>query len=177
MCVLVVPVVLKLTPELAGILLSPEEFDTIEDCDELYNYELVHGVLVVAPPPDIGEREPNEQLGHLLRSYKDQHPQGAALNLTVSEHSIRTPDSRRRADRVIWTGLGRIPDTRRDQPTIAIEFVSASRRDFLRDYVLVFYQFEWHSAADFGDAKWYAKTNSRTARPDHRPSVSDSRSN
>jgi hypothetical protein len=42
---------------------------------------------------------------------------------------------------------------------------------------LVFYQFEWHSAADFGDAKWYAKTNSRSARPDHRPSVSDSRSN
>ena len=109
MCVLVAPVVLKLTPELAGILLSPEEFDTIEDCDELYNYELVHGVLVVAPPPDIGEREPNEQLGHLLRSYQDQHPQGATLNLTVSEHSIRTPDSRRRADRVIWTGLGRDP--------------------------------------------------------------------
>jgi Uma2 family endonuclease len=135
MRVLAAPVVLKLTPELAGILLSPEEFDAIEDCDELYNYELVHGVLVVAPPPDIGEREPNEQLGYLLRSYKDQHPQGAALNLTVSEHSIRTPDSRRRADRVIWTGLGRIPDTRRDQPTIAIEFVSASRRDFLRDYV------------------------------------------
>lgn len=135
MSVLAAPVVLKLTPELAGILLSPEEFDAIEDYDELYNYELVHGVLVVAPPPDIGEREPNEQLGHLLRSYKEQHPQGAALNLTVSEHSIRTPDSRRRADRVIWTGLGRIPNTRREQPSIVVEFVSASKRDFQRDYV------------------------------------------
>lgn len=135
MSALETPVVLKLTPELAGILLSPEEFDAVEDCDELYNYELVHGVLVVAPPPDIGEREPNEELGHLLRSYKQQHPQGAALNLTVPEHSMRTPDSRRRADRVIWTGLGRIPNTRREQPTIVIEFVSASRRDFQRDYV------------------------------------------
>ena len=70
MSVLVAPVVLKLTPELAGILLSPEEFDAIEDCDELYNYELVHGVLVVAPPPDIGERGPNDQLGYLLHSTK-----------------------------------------------------------------------------------------------------------
>jgi len=135
MSIAVAPVVLKLTPELAGILLSPEEFDAIEDCDDLYNYELVHGVLVVAPPPDIGEREPNEELGHLLRSYKEQHLQGAALDLTISEHSIRTPDSRRRADRVIWAGLGHIPNTRREQPTIAIEFVSASKRDFQRDYL------------------------------------------
>jgi Uma2 family endonuclease len=135
MSVLDTPIILKLTPELAGILLSPEEFDAVEECDELYNYELVHGVLIVAPPPAIGEREPNDQLGYLLRSYKDHHPQGTALDLTVPEHLIRTPDSRRRADRVIWTGLGRIPNTRQDQPTIAIEFVSASKRDFQRDYI------------------------------------------
>src|SRR4029450_5618339 len=135
MSVLETPIILKLAPELAGILLSPEEFDAVEECDELYNYELVHGVLVVAPPPAIGEREPNDQLGHLLRSYKDHHPQGAALDLTVPEHLIRTPDSRRRADRVIWTGLGRIPNAGQDQPTIAIEFVSASKRDFQRDYI------------------------------------------
>ena len=135
MSVLETPVILKLGPELAGILLSPEEFDAIEDYDELYNYELVHGVLVVTPPPDIGERGPNDELGYLLRSYQDHHPEGTALNFTVSEHAMRTPDSRRRADRVIWTGLGRFPDTRRDQPTIVIEFVSASRRNFLRDYV------------------------------------------
>ena len=51
MSVLETPIILKLAPELAGILLSPEEFDAVEECDELYNYELVHGVLVVAPPP------------------------------------------------------------------------------------------------------------------------------
>jgi Uma2 family endonuclease len=135
MSVLDTPIILKLTPELAGILLSPEEFDAVEECNELYNYELVHGVLIVAPPPAVGEREPNDQLGHLLRSYKDQHPQGTALDLTLPEHLIRTPDSRRRADRVIWTGLGRIPNTRQDQPTIASEFVSASKRDFQRDYI------------------------------------------
>ena len=135
MSVLDTPIILKLAPELAGILLSPEEFDAVEECDELYNYELVHGVLIVAPPPTIGERRPNDQLGHLLLSYKDHHPQGAALDLTLPEHLIRTPDSRRRADRVIWTGLGRIPDTRRDQATIAIEFVSASKRDFQQDYL------------------------------------------
>jgi len=135
MSVLETPVSLKLTPELAGILLSPEEFDAVEECDELYNYELVHGVLIVAPPPAVGERRPNDQLGHLLLSYKDHHPQGAALDLTLPVHLIRTPDSRRRADRVIWAGLGRIPNTRQDQPTIAIEFVSVGKRDFQRDYI------------------------------------------
>jgi Uma2 family endonuclease len=135
MSVLETPIILKLTPALAGILLSPEEFDAVEECDELYNYELVHGVLIVAPPPAVGEREPNDQFGYLLRFYKDHHPQGDALDLTLPEHLIRTPDSRRRADRVIWTGLGRIPNTRQDQPTMAIAFVSASKRDFQRDYM------------------------------------------
>lgn len=135
MSVLTAPIVLKLTPELAGVLLSPAEFDAIEDSEELYSYELVHGVLVVAPPPDIGERAPNDCLGYLLHTYHEHHPQGTALDLTVSEHPIRTPESRRRADRVIWTGLGRIPNVRRDQPTIAVEFVSASKRDFQRDYL------------------------------------------
>ena len=36
---------------------------------------------------------------------------------------------------MIWTGRGRLPNTRQDQPNIAIEFVSASKRDFQRDYI------------------------------------------
>jgi Uma2 family endonuclease len=125
---------LVLGPELAGALLTPEEFDRIEDWDEDYVYELVHGVLVVTPPPSESERGPNDFLGHLLRSYGEEHPQGKALNYTLTEHLIRTPDSRRRADRVIWAGLGRMPNVRRELPTIAIEFVSVGRRSFLRDY-------------------------------------------
>ncbi len=49
----------------------------------------------------------------------------------------RTPhlaDSRRRADRVIWAGLGRIPDPNTDVPAIVVEFVSKRHRDGVRDY-------------------------------------------
>ena len=38
------------------------------------------------------------------------------------------------ADRVIWTGLGRVPDAEKDVPSIVVEFVSKRRRDVLRDY-------------------------------------------
>jgi len=49
---------------------------------------------------------------------------------------VHLDDSRRRADRVIWAGLGRVPNPRTDIPTIVVEFVSGSRRDRTRDYVL-----------------------------------------
>ncbi len=42
---------LYLCPEMAGTLMSPEEFDAVEDCDELWKCELVHGVLVATPLP------------------------------------------------------------------------------------------------------------------------------
>ena len=74
-------------------------------------------------------------LGHLLLRYQEDHPQGAALDLTLPENIIKTPRSRRRADRVVWTGLGRTPNVRKDRPTIAVEFVSAGKRNVQRDYV------------------------------------------
>jgi Uma2 family endonuclease len=74
-------------------------------------------------------------LGYLLLSYKEHNPQGAALDLTLPENLIKTPRSRRRADRVIWTGLGRLPNARKHRPTIAIEFVSAGKRSVQRDYI------------------------------------------
>ncbi len=126
---------LRLTPEMAGVRMTPEEFDAVTDCDELYKFELVHGVLVATPPPSEGERGPNEQLGYFLRCYQEHHPQGSSLDLTLPESEIRTADSRRRADRAVWAGLGRTPSVRRDMPTIAIEFVSKGKRDFQRDYV------------------------------------------
>lgn len=125
----------RLSPEMAGMRMSPEEFDAVEEWDEDYVYELVEGVLVVVPPVSENERGPNEMLGHLLLEYKENHPQGSALDLTLPENQIKTPRSRRRADRVIWTGLGRLPNARKHRPTIAVEFVSAGKRSVQRDYV------------------------------------------
>jgi Uma2 family endonuclease len=122
-------------PEMAGILMTPEEFDAIEDCDRDYRYELINGVLVVSPYPLEAERDPNEELGYLLRTYKEQHPQGSALDATLGEQYIRT-ENRRRADRVIWAGLARLPNPRADLPTIVLEFVSEGRRSHQRDYVV-----------------------------------------
>ena len=123
--------------ESAGMLMTPEEFDATdpEDWEEGYRYELIRGVLVVSPFAGIGELDPNDELGTLLRIYQRTHPQGAALDGTYFEHYLKVPDGRRRADRVIWAGLGRRPAPGRDVPTIAVEFVADRRRDRLRDYV------------------------------------------
>lgn len=123
-----------LGPGLAGTLMTPDEFDAVTDCDELYKYELIQGVLVVSPPPDIGERAPNDFLGQLLRNYRDTHRQGSSLDYTVTEQTIRAGRNRRRTDRAIWAGLGRLPNVDRDVPTITIEFVSEDRRSRRRDY-------------------------------------------
>jgi len=125
---------LVLGPGLAGTLMSPEEFDEAEDVDENFRYELIHGVLVVAPPPLEEERGPNEELGFLLRLYRMQHPQGSALDDTLSEQYVRTSANRRRADRVIWAGLGRAPNPKKDIPAIVAEFVSEGKRNRRRDY-------------------------------------------
>jgi Uma2 family endonuclease len=114
--------------------MTPEEFDAIADFDDRFDYELIHGVLVVTPIPSEAESDPNEELGFLLRNYQMTHPNGACLDLTLAERYVYTPGMRRRADRLIWAGLGRLPDPRRDVPTIVVEFVSADRRDRLRDY-------------------------------------------
>jgi Uma2 family endonuclease len=118
-----------------GIVMTPEEFDAIEDWDDRYRYELVHGVVVVSPIPLEGVADPNEELGRWLRNYGDEHPQGKSLDRTLAERYVYLPDgSRLRADRVIWAGLGRRPQPREDVPTIAVEFVSRARRDWLRDF-------------------------------------------
>jgi len=126
---------LVLGPEHNGIRMTAEEFDAVADWDPLYRYELIHEVLLVNPIPSPQERDPNEELGHLLRRYRDEHAQGACLDATLAEEHVRVPDGRRRADRVIWAGLGRRPDPQTDSPTIVVEFVSAGRRSRRRDYV------------------------------------------
>jgi Uma2 family endonuclease len=125
---------LVLGPGLAGTLMSVEEFDAARNIDENFTYELIHGVLVVAPPPLEEERGPNEELAFMLRLYKVSHPEGKALDDTLPEQYVRTPGNRRRADRVIWAGLGRPPNPETDVPTIAAEFVSEGKRNRRRDY-------------------------------------------
>jgi Uma2 family endonuclease len=122
----------ELGPRSAGLVLTPEEFDRAE-FQEGWRYELIHGVLVVTPPPSIKERDPNEELGYWLRLYRDTHAHGSSLNATASEHTIKTGANRRRADRIIWAGLGRHP-REHEVPTIIAEFVSPGKRSWLRDY-------------------------------------------
>lgn len=121
--------------EHAGIGMTNDEFDAIEEYDDSYCYELIHGVLVASPLPYLSETGPNEMLGHMLLTYAEQHPNGRFLDATFPEQIIRTLTSRRRADRVIWAGLGRPPKLQVDIPTIAVEFVSRAKRDRQRDFV------------------------------------------
>jgi len=126
---------IRLRPSLNGTLMTVDEFKIAEpDDDDLSVYELIHGVLVVSPPPGPSERDPHGELDFLLRMYRFTHPEGKALDKTLSEQDIYFTNSGRRADRVIWTGLGRVPDLRNDIPSIAVEFVSDRKRDRVRDY-------------------------------------------
>jgi Uma2 family endonuclease len=122
----------KFGPGSSGILMPPSEFDRA-DFVEGWRYELVNGVLIVSPVPSDNENDPNEELGYLLRLYRDHHPKGSALNHTTNEREVKTRRNRRRADRVIWAGLGRLP-RRNETPTIIVEFVSSGKRNRERDY-------------------------------------------
>lgn len=119
-------------PASAGTLMTPREFDRAKFM-EGYRYELVHGVLIVSPSPLENERDPNGELEYLLRLYRDTHAEGKALDATLAEQTVWTKANRRRAERIIWAGLGHLP-RRRETPTIVVEFVSAGKRDRMRDY-------------------------------------------
>jgi Uma2 family endonuclease len=124
-----------LGPECNGLRMTPQEFDAIEDYDDNYIYELINGVVVVNPIAGSGETGPNELLGNYLFVYQTSHPKGSTLDGTLPQQYVRTAKSRRLADRLIWTGLGRLPNVRRDVAKIAVEFVSEGRRNARRDYV------------------------------------------
>jgi Uma2 family endonuclease len=98
-----------------------------------WRYELINGVLVVSSTPSLNERDPNQALGRWLLNYQEEHPQGSALDFTIHEHTVVTGRNRRRADRVIWAGLGRLP-RKDDVPSVVVEFVSAGKRNLLPDY-------------------------------------------
>ena len=126
----------RLGPRSAGLSMSAAEFDAWPSWKAVkgYRYELINGVLVVSPYPGNSELDPNELLGHLLWYHQEYHQNGSRLDLSLAEQTLTTGENRRRCDRAIWAGLGRLPDVEHDAPTIAVEFVSGRRRDFLRDY-------------------------------------------
>lgn len=117
-----------------GVLMTPEEFDAVKEWDDRYVYELVHGVVIVTPPPGEAERDPNGELEFLLRLFQLTRPEGSIIDKTLSEQYLPVPNGRRRADRVVWIGLGRVPVLGVDIPAIVVEFVSQRKRDRQRDY-------------------------------------------
>jgi Uma2 family endonuclease len=126
----------ELGPHSNGMLMTPDEFDAATEWELGYRYELIQGVLVVNPPAGLSERDPNDELGRLIRNYKEDHPNGSCVDLTAPEQTVRVGENRRRADRAIWIGLGRRPDDELDTPTIAVEFPANRARDRHRDYVV-----------------------------------------
>jgi Uma2 family endonuclease len=124
---------IRLGARSAGILLTPEEFDAAR-FRRGPRYELINGVLVVSPSPMKQERGPNGYFEHLLWKYKEEHSEGHSLDATFSEETIHSTPNRRRADRVIWAGLGRLP-RKDDPPTIIVEFVSKGRVSRERDHI------------------------------------------
>lgn len=125
----------RLSASSAGLLMTMQEFETIDDFEDGFRYELIHGVVVVTPPASDSEVSSNQRLGYLLDRYQEEHPQGKCIDDTLFERPVRTLDSLRRTDRSIWIGLGRAPDSKVDVPTIIVEFVSPGKAAFYRDYV------------------------------------------
>lgn len=117
-----------------GRQMSAAEFDTLSGLPAGYRYELINGVLIVSPFPGIGERDANDFLGYLLRTYQLNSPLGKALTLTAPEQDLRFGSTRRRCDRAIWCGGTNRPDPVHDLPRIVIEIVSQRQRDRQRDY-------------------------------------------
>lgn len=126
----------RIGPRAAGVAMTPEEFDSLPERRWVpgFRYELINGVLIVSPHAASAERSPNDDLGHLLLTYKESDPRGVSLDATLPEHTVLSTPNRRRCDRAIWAGLGRQPVEETDVPTIIVEFVSRSKSDKERDY-------------------------------------------
>jgi len=117
-----------------GMRMSVEEFRAIEDHELGFRYELIHGVVVVTPPPGPAHANSGDELGYLLRLYAENHPHGGCIDANLPEVEVVTATSVRRPDRCLWVGLGRTPEIDRDTPAIVVEFVSPGKAAYMRDY-------------------------------------------
>ena len=127
---------IRLSLRSSGVAMTAAEFDALPErhFDRNCRYEIIRGVLIVAPPPGNGELDPNEELGYLLRFHQGSHPQGRVIDVSLPEQTLPGDENRRRCDRAIWVGLGRIPNLETEFPAIVVEFVSRAKRDIRRDY-------------------------------------------
>lgn len=125
----------RIGPEDTGRLISPEEFDLIEDYEEGWRYELIRGVLIVSPIPKKPSRGMAGKLIQRLENYAEDRGLSEEQLTVMFEEEIRIPNgNRRRCDVAVWVSLGRkaVAD---DAPTITVEFVSKRKADIKRDYV------------------------------------------
>lgn len=90
-----------LGPKWNGALMTPREFDAVQEWNENYRYELVNGVVVVSRIATAMETGPNDAFGRWLGNYKETHPQGSALDETLPQQYVYLRNSRRIADRLI----------------------------------------------------------------------------
>lgn len=127
------PGLLVLGPDHNGISMTPAEFDSVTESVPGHRYELVRGVVIVSPIPSELHDDLSDELGHLLRDYKERHLNGASLDATLPNRYVLGTPQRRIADRVLWAGLGRQPDPNRDPPRATVEFLSSGRRNWCRD--------------------------------------------
>ncbi len=124
----------RIGPGSAGMILKPKEFDAITDYVCGYRYELMKGVLVVHGRPSVAQVSANEELNYQLREFAARSGGRNPFDATLPEQYIRIGKELRQADRVLWLGLGRRPNVKKDVPAIAVEFVSAGKRNAFRDY-------------------------------------------
>jgi len=153
----------------AGLRMTFEEFEAVENYCEIYDYELVDGVLVVRPTLDDANCAVSEEMSYLLRRYRDEHPCGEEMSQTVYGHYIRTSRGYRRAHRVIWTGLLRRPHRRKDVPSIVIELVTLGRRAFLDEYRIQAEEFHALGVREFWLFDRYRRTLTVYCRPPIEP--------
>lgn len=117
------------------MLLTPEEFDAVQEYDDCYRYELMFGVLVVNDFVETPIASASQLLGFLLLDrYDSPSMQEGQVIASLPGRYIPTKQSRWRVDRVIWIGPGPLYELCKKVPAIAVDFVPEARRGRILDY-------------------------------------------